>query len=482
MWEELENALAWFKSAPNNWIESRKQDLAAAAQWVWEVIQGDFNDDPTTAQVVTGTVISMIPFVDQICDVRDVVANCKKINEDSNNKAYWLALGLTLIGLFPTLGSLAKGGLKILFAYGRKAALKTGTAALQAGKQALDSDYFKLLSPHLDAGIRKFNEFLALPATRKALKALKWDNPYKEFAKAARKLAGEISTAKLTAAFDDVIRTLTSLTDLIKKWGSAAMQTQVGQLLQMVKRMRNQADSKLGEVLAPLKNTVDRIARRLEVEADMNYRAYTNAINPHAFRRPSLADEMAQIDKAKPSWVDEVAKAKHQALEEAPPRPISWPDISENAPRPLNKAFETFKNATPETYPPGTVLYRVVDPGSFDNSYCWMAKAEFDQLNSKADWRRRFAVWANWNGNGEFVTYTVPPGKPLNAWEGVTASQQLPNTEYWLEGGARQIVLDPRSLDKGYLGKRQSTGWGYGDFGKTPELTGLPVLTNNWKE
>ena len=29
------------------------------------------------------------------------------------------------------------------------------------------------------------------------------------------------------------------------------------------------------------------------------------------------------------------------------------------------------------------------------------------------------------NGNGAFVTYTVPPGKPLKVWEGETASQTL---------------------------------------------------------
>ena len=50
-----------------------------------KVIQGDFNQDQNAAQVVTGTIVSMIPIVDQICLVRDVVANCKKIDEDSDN-------------------------------------------------------------------------------------------------------------------------------------------------------------------------------------------------------------------------------------------------------------------------------------------------------------------------------------------------------------------------------------------------------------
>jgi hypothetical protein len=42
-----------------------------------------------------------------------------------------------------------------------------------------------------------------------------------------------------------------------------------------------------------------------------------------------------------------------------------------------------------------------------------MSKAEFDQLQSKSVWRKRFAVWMHWNANGEYSTYTVPPGKGL---------------------------------------------------------------------
>ena len=135
MWDELQNALAWYRAAPQRWIASAQQELSAAAQWIWEVIQGDFNEEQSTAQVVTGTVISMIPFV-ELCDVRDLVANCRKIHEDKSNKWAWLALVLTLIGLFPTLGSLAKGCLKIPFSYGRRAALRSAATAF-------DSDIWK---------------------------------------------------------------------------------------------------------------------------------------------------------------------------------------------------------------------------------------------------------------------------------------------------------------------------------------------------
>lgn len=476
MWQELENGLAWFTAAPTRWVSSAKQDMSAAAEWIWVVLQGDFADEQNTAQTITGTVISMIPFVDQLCDVRDVVANCRKINQDTSNKWAWVALVLTLIGLFPTLGSLAKGCFKILFAYGRKSAIK-------GSKAALDSDFWKASKPFVEAGIHKLNEFLARPEVGKALKALKWDNPYKELAKLARKLAGEINISALLKAMDEAIGVLKKLTDLIGRWGNAAMKTKVGELLAMVKRIREQANHKLAEVLAPVQHWVNKLARRLEIEADMNYRAYTNTINPHAFTRPPQTAELEAMKAQKPAWVDVGMPKKYPGIEVAPTVP-GWPDISAKSPKPLRSAFDTFHTVTHVEYAPGTVLYRVVDPGSVDNSICWMTKVEFDKLKSKNDWRRHFAVWGDWNKNEEFVTYVVPPGKPLRGWEGVTASQNLKagKDSFVLEGGARQIVIDPHDLEKSSLGKRQATGWGYSNQGESISMVGVPKLTNNWKD
>jgi hypothetical protein len=486
MWEELQNALAWYAAAPSRWVQSAKQDMSAAAEWIWVVLQGDFADEQSTAQTITGTVVSMIPFVDQICDVRDVVANCKKINEDTTNKWAWVALVLTLIGLFPTLGSLAKGCFKILFAYGRKSALR-GT------KAALDSDFWKASKPFVEAGIQKLNEFLARPEVRRALKALKWDNPYKELAKLARKLAGEVNVSALLKAMDECVAALKKLTDLIDRWGTAAMKTQAGQLLAMVKRIRDQANHKLAEVLAPVQHWINQLARRLEVEADMNYRAYTNAINPHAFKKPSLDAEVAAIKADKPAWVDARSEPMYEPMSKSPAVPAGYPNVAAKNGA-LREKFDTFHTMEPIEVPSGTTLYRVVDPASADNNICWMTKAEFDKLKSKDDWRRHFAVWANWNTNGEFVTYVVPPGKPLKVWEGITGSQELRDTaghavatgaagkKFFLEGGARQIVLDPADLEKRYLGKRQPTGWGYSNFGETTDMVGVPNLANNWYE
>lgn len=487
MWNELENALAWYSAAPGRWVKSAKQDLSAAAEWIWVVLQGDFAEEQSTAQTITATVISAIPFVDQICDVRDIVANCRKINEDTSDSWAWVALVLTLIGLFPALGSVAKGCFKILFSYARKGVLK-------AGGKAVGSGMWDATKPWVEAGIVKLNEFLARPAVRKAVAALKWDNVYKELAKLARKLAGQLSVGALLKAMDEGIVTLKKLIGLIQKWGSDAMGAKAGQLAQMVDQVRDAANKHMPNVAVPVQDWLRRLARRLEIEADMNYRAATNARNPHAFKKPSLDAEVATLKKDPPPWVDMRTSPAFPPLRSPPSIPDGYPDVSASS-GPLANKFNTFsKKMVKKEIPPGTTIYRVLDPSSGDNSICWMTKEEFDKLKSKDDWRRHFAVWANWNSNGEFVTYVVPPGKPLKTWEGLVGSQQLRDTagnavsagpggkKFYLEGGAKQIVLNPADLDKSYLGKRQPTGWGYSNFGESPSMVGVPTLTNSWTE
>ncbi|HET7773684.1 MAG TPA: hypothetical protein VFK82_07655 [Burkholderiaceae bacterium] len=479
--DELENALAWFRAAPQRWIDSARTDLSAAAQWIWEVIQGDFNESQTTAQTVTSTVVSMIPFVDQICDVRDLVANCRKINEDTSNKWAWIAIVLTLIGLIPTVGSLLKGCLKIPLNAARR-------SAFALGKQVKDLDLWKHSAPAVEASLVKLNDFLARPAVKRTLASMRVDNVYGWLAQQVRRLAGETNVTSLLAAFDTLHEALKELLALVQKWGTAAMNTQAGQLLQLVDRIRRQADDMLRQVLKPVQDWLDKLARRLELESDKQFRASTNALNAH-LPKPTEAQELAEFAKNKPVWVDKNVSPPHPPALVAPSKP-GWPDISSGAKPPLRGKFDTFEQGQIHavTIPPGEKLYRIVDPGSYDNSICWMRESEFLKLRSKADWRRKFAVWANWNSNGEFVTYVVPPGRGLNVWEGSTGSQVMRQTggakpdDWVLEGGGIQIVLDPADLEKLAVGRRQPTHWGYGDFGSMPSLVGVPVLKNNVRE
>jgi hypothetical protein len=465
--DEFENALAWFCAAPAMWIQQGKANLAAGAEWIWEVLQGDFNDNASTAQVVTGTVISMIPFVDQICDVRDLVANCKKLNQEPDHSWHWLSLALTLIGLFPGLGSLLKGSLKVVFAGMRKAGAVSGVTPR--------------LSLYLDDAIAQLNKFLARPEVLAALKTMKWDNPRRILAAEIRKVAARINTSALVGAFDEIAAATKQMLSLVTKWGHGNLASSAVDLVRKIDKVRESANRRLIETVTPLQNALKELARRLEIQADMAHRAYLNSVNPHAFSKLSEAEEVAAFNKAKPAWVDKTTKVAYPRITRPPAAPPGWTSTALDPKRgrhPLDDAHKTFNTIQTLTIPAGTKLYRIVDPTSFDNSICWMAEAEFKKLKSKDEWRRRFAVWANWNSNGEFIVYTVPPGPGLKVWEGVTASQRLEKTDYVLEGGARQIVIDPAHLDQSHISSRGKTGWGYDDLGKTNSLVGVPVQRN----
>jgi len=85
-----------------------------ALDWFWGVLQGDFNEDPSLSQTIVGGIITAIPVIDQVADVRDVIANLHQLSKDSRDTWKWVALAITLVGLIPVIGSLLKGVLKAL--------------------------------------------------------------------------------------------------------------------------------------------------------------------------------------------------------------------------------------------------------------------------------------------------------------------------------------------------------------------------------
>jgi hypothetical protein len=186
--KELQNALAWYAAAPKRLVNSGMQSLEATAEWIWVVLQGDFAEDQSTAQIAVGTVISMIPVVDQICDVRDICANCKKIKEDDSNVWAWVGLIITLIGLFPVLGSLFKGIFKILFKMVQKRIYKL---AAKAGEKI---DFYQIISPQIEIGIAEVKKHIANPKVQKVLKSMNITNVYKEIALNLRTVKGQLNT------------------------------------------------------------------------------------------------------------------------------------------------------------------------------------------------------------------------------------------------------------------------------------------------
>jgi hypothetical protein len=68
---------------------------------------GEFIDEPTFGQIGADFVLSVIPFVDQVADSRDLSAHVYRMGFRGEHTKWerWVALVFTLIGLFPEVGS-----------------------------------------------------------------------------------------------------------------------------------------------------------------------------------------------------------------------------------------------------------------------------------------------------------------------------------------------------------------------------------------
>ena len=88
---QMRDALAWATNEPTK----AKEPSSNWFVWFWEAVEGDFNEDRSTSQILVDAGISMIPLVDQLCDIRDLIANCKKLVRDYKDTWAWVALVLT---------------------------------------------------------------------------------------------------------------------------------------------------------------------------------------------------------------------------------------------------------------------------------------------------------------------------------------------------------------------------------------------------
>lgn len=118
---QLRTALGW----ETDDYDKAKEATTNPLVWLWQVLQGDFHEDATTAQALTAAAIGALPLVGQICLLRDLVADCKKLIREPDNPWFWTVLAMTLLGLFPSLGALLKGVLGIFFGVLRRIGSKT---------------------------------------------------------------------------------------------------------------------------------------------------------------------------------------------------------------------------------------------------------------------------------------------------------------------------------------------------------------------
>ncbi|WP_082491296.1 hypothetical protein [Duganella sp. Leaf126] len=503
---QMRDALAWMTND-----QKEAEPSSDPFVWFWEAIQGDFNEDRSTGQLMIDAAISMIPLVDQICDIRDLIANCKKINNDRSDTWAWVALALTLIGLFPFLGSLVKGVLKIFFAFVRRMG---GAATIKA----------------VDLAMTWVITFLRRRDVQNYLILHKIDNVFNWLAKEIRLIHGKINTAALLTAFDRGIKVLDGMANNVKY--VPMISKKAIDCLKYVKEIRLAADKYLGIAVAPVQNVLEKAALRLDKAALEHLPGIVNVNNIH-FRgglpEASAVTLMRNADPL-PTWLSKGKVANHPSLKYSQYKAYVEKYAANGWPALNKQNVESFANLLRDEIKGPARLYRILAPNSRAMSDCWVTEEVFNQLKSQKDprsaWRKFLAVWPDWNVNGQFVVYDVKAGESLKVWRGKASSQFKENIpDRHLEGGWEQIIFkidrsDARNdsmryytLNGGkknrlqnatsqeefnkfsdaekarYTGLRESinhpnisgpfdTGWGYSDFGGVGlgERIGLPSL------
>ena len=417
--------------------------------WLWEAIQGDFQEDRSAGQIAADMVISLIPIVDTICDIRDLCANIRAYRKDPSNKLILFFIALTIIGFFPEIGSVVKGVVKIAFVYIRK--------YLRRAEDLLDATKLgRATNLALDAALPKIAEFLSNS------KVVKWATKegvpdiFKFCSKKITELAEKVNGSRLRTQFLEATDKIETLLGRLKLIVPASTREKLNDFLDFLRKNKQSMASQLEQFTAPIRTILNVTAKRLD---DHAWIAYTRTHNKGWIAPMSEQGAAQLMNKHPPSWV---------RLGDKLPHPAPTQKQAETAEAEINKRIEQLRNAgqpAPPSLSAGVIqtfehgklaplqikgpakLYRIVDPTNAAGGIFWVDEKTFHSLKSRAEWREKLAVKPEWNQNGQYVVYEIPAGETLAAWKGPAASQKLEGTPYHLTGGTDQIVFFP-SEDK----------------------------------
>ncbi|SFC77690.1 hypothetical protein SAMN02745724_02507, partial [Pseudoalteromonas denitrificans DSM 6059] len=453
-----EQAVKMVESGDTDLLNQAGDIAEGAGDWLWGTLQGDFNKDPSTTQIVVGTIISMIPVIDQVMDCRDVCANMAILTDedDKNDSDGWLALTLTAIGLVPILGSALKGTFKVI--------IKNAGASLDAA--------FAIL--------RK----LGKGDPEKFLKNLDWAKLTSDATNASKQLLNTMKDSLQTILNSWFMRklldnnALKSIEDGLGKM--SAFEKRLGDgINQGMGRIRGYVDEALagqskgrlatGNTSSPLKaKTAELDASTIPLPYEIKKGLSAFDSSPIIFKRihkdgqqeGMWPDSYTLMPDGKPMGsIEGIMPAKFKGIKKLPADAQKridegWPDIASRA------DFANFTNLEAATLPKGTKIYRIIDEGTSEatkkNSGSYWA---FDLPSTKTQWRKDYAVKDSWNDNGHYIEHTLE--EDLKVWTGGVAGQRYEefNTDnFYLEGGNTQIFAEYGLLKDAQI-QPQLTNW-----------------------
>lgn len=490
------------------------------AAWVWEAIQGDFNPNRSMGQVGLDTAVSLVPGVDTIMDIRDLIANIIAIVRTPASGFAWFSLVLTLIGFIPELGSVAKGVVKLVL-------VKLRPLLRHVDDLTNTSKVLKAVDQAFDEALPEIMTYLRDPRVQKYLTRARIPDVVKKAAGLIRTASGKVNPTTLKSLFTQRANELKGILDDVADWLPDTATGRIRQINDGITRIQRGFNRHVDKFVAPAKAIMDRIAQRLD---DMYWVAWTQQVNKGWIAPVSEAGARRLIAKHDPVWIKTSRKVMFKQYRPADFKATeNYQEAMRLGAPSLNdeeiKSFASIANrpVKARVLQDGETLYRIVDPTSGTLSTSWVTADVWKQINSADDpraiWRGGLAVKPDWNQNGQYIKYTYNKARDgeIVVWEGPASAQFIDETEApelgYLPGGLDQIRFFPQRQINGAKGdtftgsqfpdmveggaiKNGSgnskpsgvrkkindpriqgpfeTGWGYKDFNDQHDLIGLP--------
>lgn len=420
-----------------------KPDDVGFGEWVWGALQGDFNGERSAGQIGFDMVVSLIPIVDTLCDLRDLCANIRQYRKDPTNKLTLFFIATTAVGFIPEVGTVVKSALRLVWVYlkplVRHADDITNTSKLMAAAGRACDD-----------ALPKITEYLQHNRVAKWATDGKLPDIYQFVAKTIREAGDKLSPAKLKAMLDEKFDDLKALLGKIRPIVPSHIREHLDELLKFTESKRRAISTAVQVYAKPVQTVLKVFAKKLD---DQALKVETYRTNRGWIAPISESGSARLINAKPPKWA-----RQHPKRMKYPKLRFDEKKIAELTSRypdhpPLQDwMVETFaragKRIQADTVRGPAKLYRIVDPSNEGAGIFWMSEAEFKAIKNRDEWRSKFAVKPEWNQNGWVVEYEIKAGESLNVWRGPAAGQKLDGTDYYLEGGGEQIVFFPSSRDE----------------------------------
>jgi hypothetical protein len=419
-----------------------KPDDVGLGEWIWGALQGDFNTERSTGQIGFDMVVSLIPIVDTVCDVRDLCANVRQYRKDPTNKVTLFFIATTVVGFFPELGTVVKSVLRLVWVY-LKPLIKHADDITNASKLVAAANRA------CDAALPKITEYLQHNRVAKWATDGKLPDIYLFVAKTIREAADKISPATLSRLLNDKFNDLKALLQKIRPIVPSTIREHIDDLLKFIDSKRRVISGAVQEFAQPARTVLKVVAKKLD---DQAWRVEIHRTNRGWIAPISESGSARLINAKPPKWVTRLTGLpKFPRLELKPAKIQALMKLHPNHPFLDDWLVKTFskggRGMRAGAIKGPTKLYRIVDPSNEGAGIFWISEAEFKAIKNRDEWRSKFAVKPEWNQNGWFVEYEVKAGESLPVWRGPAASQELKGTNHYLEGGGEQIVFFPGSRD-----------------------------------